>query len=404
MSDKCNYVVILCLIFSCLSCMQMHEKNSIKHVEPTVLVDTVNGKLPQWELSENLSTDFFSEEVDSISFIPLETNDSVLVGQVSGIFYLGDRLLIVDANKAQRIFVFDMQGKYQYSIGSKGEGPGQYASLNQVRVDKDTINVFDWMKWKYICYDIEGNVLYEHAFHKKMPEVLIRLENQTFVGAYAGYYEKYPFHLSWINECDSIVDTGLPIRNPHPVPAGTLQYTLDGTLLFYHSLCDTIYEISKRRIIPKYSLGLYKEGEVNAFLSRTKHMGKGEYLKTLFDSRDGDITNYFSLFETPDAWLVEHQKGPFVYFSVVGKDGQTRNYIRTDMNSRKLYIPFSMMDVKGNWLLSYIDENFQMKIGEDNRSLFLNQLVSEEDRSLLNNYDAETQNPIICMFHLKHKQ
>ena len=74
------------------------------------------------------------------------------------------------------------------------------------------------------------------------------------------------------------------------------------------------------------------------------------------------------------------------------------------MNSRKLYIPFSMMDVKGNWLLSYIDENFQMKIGEDNRSLFLNQLVSEEDRSLLNNYDAETQNPIICMFHLKHKQ
>lgn len=399
----CRCIVFLGIVCCCFSCTFTSEQKYVKYVAPTVGVKTVNGELPRLDLLSDLSTDFFNKEIDSISFIPLETSDSVLIGQISGIYCLEDRMLIVDANKAQRIFVFNLDGDYLYSIGSKGGGPGQYTSLNQVRVDKEIVSVFDWMKWKYICYDIEGNVLYERVFSTKMPEVLLQRDDSTFIGSYAGYYENYPFHLSWINGHDSIIDTGLPIRNPHPTPAGTLQYAMDGSLLFYHSLCDTIYEIDEREIIPKLSLGLYKKGEVDAFLSRTRNMGKGEYNQTLFDYRKGEITNHFSMLETPDSWLIEHQKGAFVYFSVVEKNGPTRNYIRTDMQSRKIYIPFSVMNVKENRLLCYIDEAFQLKIGEENKQRFINQISSEKDRSLLNSYDAETQNPIICMLHLKHR-
>lgn len=56
----------------------------------------------------------------SIQFIPLQTNDSILIKYISRIIKHGDKLLVQHDNRAS---VFDLAGKYLYDIGKQGGGP-----------------------------------------------------------------------------------------------------------------------------------------------------------------------------------------------------------------------------------------------------------------------------------------
>lgn len=369
---------------------------------PTILVTQPDSALIKWNLATDFSTNFWDESVDSMIFIPLETNEYSLLGGISQIQKIGDKLLLVDTDKAQKILVFDMQGKYLYNIGKKGEGPGEYTSIHQVKITPEGICVLDGMAWKYLCFDINGNLLYEHQFGKRIPSSLIRLANHTFIGSHAGYYEESPYHLTWIDDKDSLLNTALPIRNLHAAPAGNLQYTFDGTLLFYHNLCDTIYQILDAEIIPKWRLGLYGTGEVEGFLKKTVEMTSKEYRNTLFDFKNGNIVNYFSLTEGRKYWLVDYQRGSFIYLSVINKDtNKSRNYIHTDMTKKRSYIPFTIQSVSEDWLCTSISEQFYALLDENMREEFFSKVKSENDRVMLRNYDIENQNPIVCLFHLK---
>ena len=52
----------------------------------------------------------------SIQFIPLQTNDSILIKYISRIIKHGDKLLVQHDNRAS---VFDLAGKYLYDIGKQ---------------------------------------------------------------------------------------------------------------------------------------------------------------------------------------------------------------------------------------------------------------------------------------------
>ena len=58
----------------------------------------------------------------SIQFIPLQTNDSILIKYISRIIKHGDKLLVQHDNRAS---VFDLAGKYLYDIGKQGGGPDE---------------------------------------------------------------------------------------------------------------------------------------------------------------------------------------------------------------------------------------------------------------------------------------
>ena len=368
---------------------------------PTVSVSDADVALPRWNLKTDYSEKFFEEAVDSMRFILLETTDASMLGVIDQVQKIGDKLVVVDAFKAQKILVFDMNGKFLHGIGAKGEGPGEYVSLNQVLITSEAICILDWLALKYIRYDLEGNVLYEHKFQKELPEAVIQWDEHTFIGSYAGYFLRNPYQLTWISDRDSILNTALPFRNPHSEPAGTLQYALSGSLLFYHNFCDTVYQISAADIIPKWRLGLYESDEVNKFLKQTCEMDDNKYSEKMYES-DATIVNTFSLVESERYWIVKYQNGKFANLSVVNKkNGRSRNYIRIDMSEGKYYIPFHVQNASGDWLCSFIDDQFCNVLNGKEKERFFSKVKSEKDREMLRNYDIENQNPIVCLFHLK---
>lgn len=385
------------------SCSDRYGSTSqlVKDASPTIEVSQVKGILPCWNLTTNPSTDFFEEAVDSMQFISLETTEKSLLGVINQVQKVDNKLIVVDAYKAQKILVFDMNGNFLYNIGAKGEGPSEYTSLNHVVITSQTVTILDWLTWKYIGYDLEGNILYEHRFQKSIPAALMQLDKNTFIGSHAGYFPTNPYQLTWINDKASILNTALPFRNPHGVPAGILQYTLAGSLLFYHNLCDTIYQIEGTKIVPKWRLGLYEPEEVDVFLKRTSEMEDKEYIKTLYDG-GSTIVNYHFLLECTNFWIVEYQRGNFAYLSIVDKENaRSRNYIRTDRSKQKCYVPFVIKNADENWLCTSISDQFYALLDEGMREEFFSKVKSEKDREMLRNYDIENQNPIVCLFHLK---
>ncbi|MBN2818553.1 MAG: 6-bladed beta-propeller [Bacteroidales bacterium] len=89
-----------------------------------------------------------------IEFIPLETNDEALLGDVlkirkhKGFYYLYDN--------TGNLFRFDTEGKFMNRIGAIGNGPEEYNTITDFTIDMKNDLVVVNSLGKLICFTIEG--------------------------------------------------------------------------------------------------------------------------------------------------------------------------------------------------------------------------------------------------------
>ena len=102
-----------------------------------------------------------SDIVDSLSYIKLATDTSNLIGVIDKIIPLQDRILIVDKDITQTIYIFDKSGRFIRKINKKGRGPGEYLSLNDVAVDVSNkrLIVLDDIAQKLSIFTYEGEFI-----------------------------------------------------------------------------------------------------------------------------------------------------------------------------------------------------------------------------------------------------
>ena len=106
--------------------------------------------------SETLWLDSIS---DSITIIPLEISDEILMDG-PGFSYLYNNLLFIvhgNLSRNHRLSVFDLSGKYLWDIGRKGQGPGEYNSIylpNSIFFNDNKLYIYDWSTYSILCYAI----------------------------------------------------------------------------------------------------------------------------------------------------------------------------------------------------------------------------------------------------------
>lgn len=98
--------------------------------------------------------------VESCRFIPLETNEKSLIGDVANIQFDGDRIFVYDSNNS-RLMEFNDKGKFISRIGSEGRGPGEYIEMGHFALDRKSKHVYilDIAGQKLECYDYNGRHL-----------------------------------------------------------------------------------------------------------------------------------------------------------------------------------------------------------------------------------------------------
>ena len=99
-----------------------------------------------------------SEVADSIQYIPLETTPACLVGQIDLLIPLDTALVVVDKEIARSVYLFGRDGHFLHQIGQRGEGPQEYASIEDVAIDRERgqVVLLDSGSERLLVYGLDG--------------------------------------------------------------------------------------------------------------------------------------------------------------------------------------------------------------------------------------------------------
>jgi hypothetical protein len=100
-----------------------------------------------------------SDLVESVEYIPLETNDNILVGDIA-MFDVSKNHIAVRCNNTGIIYLFKRDGRFVSKIGNVGNGPGEYTRyVDAVFIEEDRHQVIVHVRYpghRFLQYDLSG--------------------------------------------------------------------------------------------------------------------------------------------------------------------------------------------------------------------------------------------------------
>lgn len=199
-------------------------------------------------------TTTISDIVDTIKIVALETTRESILDNLSNLKIFGDRIVIHDGNEG--IAIFDINGKYIRHI-RRGQGPEEI----NYSLDFDADNQFLYIMQvdKISKYTLDG----EFVEYYPMPEeYMMCMENLKKVDD--GFLlSKYPYSDELSYEAFHL-DENLNEKT-HFVFENKLHYCgqsnftmMDGRIVLYMPMCNTIYQFDGKTFSPYYILNYPK--------------------------------------------------------------------------------------------------------------------------------------------------
>ena len=226
--------MLLALPMLLFACNDTQQPEILSHIDLTETIAGDAQKIPLNDWAKN------------IRFVPLETNDDILIKYISMVFQRGDQFLV---SHGDRVSLFDYEGKYLYDIGSKGQGPTNFISVNNVTLHNDLIYIHETEN-RIKAYDWKGNFVKKMELPAKS-NGLITMDGKEEMLAYVPNLpgdEPIRFYLL---KGEEVMDS---IANPFIFPKAAFsqmffpefqptQGTLKG-FLELHS--DTLYKVNEK--------------------------------------------------------------------------------------------------------------------------------------------------------------
>lgn len=144
MNDRCFYVAVLLslLLSGCVS-----DKGHTSNDDVIVL----------GEPDEIL---YMADIVEPVRFVKVEATDSCLIKHITKVIDGEDFFYLLDRSGIQPVTKFTAEGKFVREIGSKGMGPGEFSTINDVSVNKGDGNIYIVASFSEVMvYDSDGNFI-----------------------------------------------------------------------------------------------------------------------------------------------------------------------------------------------------------------------------------------------------
>ncbi|MDR0574284.1 MAG: 6-bladed beta-propeller, partial [Tannerella sp.] len=100
-----------------------------------------------------------SSFVDKIDIIPLEFNESCMLGEIEQVAVYGDNIFVLE-QRPGTVYRFDKQGNFLNRIGSRGQGPGELVELYDFAVNEEEqlVYLLDNYKQTVLSCSFDGEV------------------------------------------------------------------------------------------------------------------------------------------------------------------------------------------------------------------------------------------------------
>jgi hypothetical protein len=137
-------VILSCFLLS--SCGREQKQFQQGKLDAENVIDIECADLPPIHID--------TTNIQSLEYLPLETTAESLIGEISKIIIKHNRIFIGDFFIAKALFVFDMQGKFLFKVGRRGNGQGEYINLFDFDVfSNGDIYLWDAVVGKFLVYD-----------------------------------------------------------------------------------------------------------------------------------------------------------------------------------------------------------------------------------------------------------
>jgi hypothetical protein len=292
---KKGYLGIVWMIFL-FSCLNRHDPGSGMQTMKPTLKQAKNVTLTDLAIDHK--------------YIQLETNESFLVGSVSKIRFLKDRIFLLDSKGAKALFIFDTSGNFIRKIRNHGRGPGQFQEPADFSINhhRDKLILYCSKLEKMLEYSIEGD--FEEEWRPQLSLAKFQwLEKEAYAAFTNRKYNSHQgignnnYDLLVFTKPSDLVFKAFP--NDVTLNSGKLtfsfgyNFTNSATDVFYYkTFLDTIYKITMNSAKPAFyadfgsnTIPEHEKGDVRALLSS---MNNGSYgcIVSFFTSDKLNILTY----------------------------------------------------------------------------------------------------------------
>ena len=344
----------------------------------------------------------YSSIFEKIDYIPIETNDTFLIGSIDKLLVTTDYLFILDRQICKTVFCTDSKGKALFKIHKLGNGPGEYIDINDIEYDKHSNELLLLCSYanKILYFNTQGEFIREKKIPMKGLLLGMPPNNNTIL--YRDYCVELQeqklnkvANLILCNKESQITESAYFSSKVHKSVTWTSfpQFSkIQDTLSIKPDHSGIVYHIYDNQIKPIFRFDF---GEYNIDKKYWEQAtSKGMTSKKMHEyTSSRKICESKCFFETNDALFLFYRQGKDfnnVFFSKKsGKTLHSKRFIN-DMNCVSYFYPVATFN---NYFYSILDpERIVKTTNKSEKQLTMGNLINQIQL---------TDNPVIARYTIK---
>lgn len=373
-------------VFSALICSCTNEMKTIsEHCETIDL-----SELPSKE------TVLYSEVFSNMKFVPLESTEQSVFGEISKMYKTNDGDYIVFDVSSSIVLRFDKNGKFLNSIGNRGRGKGEYVSLVDICYNHFSNEVVLWDNPRHclMFFDVDGHMKYTREIDWYLGAM--EAVNRDCVALYVpDYSDENDNKKQNAKKCVIVDNNGKTIKEygfcDYDMSAFSevffkKLYMSNGKTLCYPEYSPYIYKVTENGMKPEYLIN-FGEHELPSTWGK---FDKDKFMAEL--NKESDYYYSFRFFESDEWYVLNTCNQRVINIVFVNKDNSklfSGKYFTNDMTGISAYdIPKSfsssispLMIDKGNNIYFSQDPSYFAEA--------IQRLKNQEEIQKTNSYKGE---------------
>lgn len=353
-----------------------------------------NKILSRSKIPSHLKVSSFSK---SIKYIPLETNDSVLIGRIDRVIKREDKIFILD-RLTESIFCFNTNGEFLYKLSRRGQGPEEYYAAVEFKITEDE---------NIIIYSSGQGLYYynKNKFIKKINSSIIATDfytNKDTTYFYIGrnqnsnFFKEFPKQFRLVNIVNNKVkERLLPYEYQELFSKISLApsnfFMFQDTLNLVDYLNQETYSIINNEVIGKYKFEFTSNKRTLNYNNR-----ESDNLLISKDIDDHDYTSLILFVESDNYIFINYGMDGYIIESYITKKN-------LEVNNVGLFYFDDFNGISLGGTLKCIEDNQLIAIAEPENLLDLienTDNVSDDINNLKRRINI-SNNPILIIMDLK---
>lgn len=210
-------------------------------VSPIKIVWNDDGELPD------------IKEYFDIDTIKLETSSDCLIGNITRVQIVGNRIIVYDSPNNQML-VFSSEGNFINRIGRKGQGPNEYTGIHDFFIKTDKVYIYDFNQGKILEYDLDGRHLSSVSLSGiSHIDKIIPLDEGGYItlNTYSNASECPKF--SWLDD-EYKVKLKSGVQRLNGSSLNNVFCNKGDSLIYWEMMNDTIFSLKNGDVIPLYRI------------------------------------------------------------------------------------------------------------------------------------------------------